>query len=248
MVLSLPIVNYPSIKTLDEKSIRDICNGSEEAMIYGFGHCGYGPLCIKLNEIKSLKKILDCTVGNHLHEFKTLEGRKIEQIEIPLPNKDESQEYVSYCKRMCKAGITNLILENYKRYNKGLSLIPIIFSIDSDEFTADPRYITTRQIPFNQYLTNQELRRAFKLCFDVDDENLRLIAKKTFKFIKLVSLKEGHYKFENTTPIWERKAWESSWKERKDTSKQFKKNDKFDWRKQLITRKNIFDAMLNAKH
>ena len=230
-------VVYPSVSILDNASILSITGGSQQAMIYGFGHCGYGALCHKLSQPDSpLKIMLDCSVGNNQQPFYTLDGRKIQQINPEFSSKDTAEANIEICSRMCKAGITNLVLENLKRETEGLTLIPVIFAIDSDDLPVNPANVATREQPLNSFLTNQELRRTYKLCCEIGDEEIRRVALKTFKFIKLQLVNVSEYTCVATTPFWTRRGWSEAWKTRKSTPRstcpvQVKRTP---WNEQLI--------------
>jgi len=227
----IPNISYPPVRALDYGSVRKICGGSEQAMIYGFGHCGYGALCQKLAEPGSpLKKVLDCTVGNNAEVAKTLEGRIIQQIDSDINLFDDSPESnVKICSRMCKAGITNIVLENYKRANEGLPLIPVIFCVDSANLPLNPSRIASKEEPINHFLTHQELRRAFKLCCEFDDPAFKKIALATFKFTELVEIAPQTYQLKEIPPFWARnpEQWNSDWSKRRSASVTKKNNPKW---------------------
>jgi hypothetical protein len=103
-----------------------------------------------------------------------------------------------------KAGITDLVLENYKRKQIGLDIIPLIFcyDIEGNQFQVNPETITSRNESFKKLYTNMELRRCYKICCEKDPE-LKImtdIAKETIKFVKLVINTNREYELELLKP------------------------------------------------
>lgn len=235
----------PSLIHLDSDSVINLCGPSKQAMVYGFTHCGYGAICKKLSDPGScVERLFDCGLGNFDTHFKTLEGRVIEQIKFEISQDDTPEENVKICNRMCKSGITNLVLENYKRKCEGLPLIPVIFCIDSDAAPMDSTRMASRQPELNQLLTHHELRRAYKLCCEVNDPTIAAIAQETFKFAKLCSQpEEGLYSLRQIEPCWERdgEKWQKAWGERMATKKPLLKK-KISWKKELQTAINRYKA------
>ena len=134
---------------------------------------------------------------------------------------------------MCKAGITNIVLENYKRDFEELPLIPVIFCIDSETLPFDSKRIASKDKELNCLFTHQEIRRACKLCCEVENECLKEIALKTFKFTKLVKVKDETYKLELIKPFWQTNSdWQDDWKERRNISST--KKESATWKKELI--------------
>ena len=226
-------------------SVSMICQGSDQAMVYGWKHCGYTLVESAIQDNSdnvshnSIKKTYDFNAGDPLDHgsvlVTTAEGRKINLIDYDAPEYNVN--------RMCKTGITNVVLENYKRQKEGLSLIPVLFVID---ITGNPhpyssQMLCSKEPKINAQVTHKELRRAFKLCTHPNPK-IRRIALETFKFIK-IDIKE------NGTPIPEQipAPWGTSvespekvsstfvsyWQARHRVSRSKPKPEKYDWSKQL---------------
>lgn len=229
----VPIEN-PVVRNVDPDSVLRCCEESKQAMVYGFTHCGYGALCAILSGKDSpLKKMYDCTLGNPDRTQYNLEGRELYQINPDLPTEDTPEANISICNRMCKAGITNLVIENYKRSIESLPLIPVIFSVDSDDLPLDPKCVASRDEKLNGFLTHKELRRCYKLCNEFPDADFQQIARATFKFLKLTKGEGDTFNLVQVNPFWERgQGWEQAWLDRKKTSE--KKNpEKVDWKDEV---------------
>ena len=95
-------------------SYRSIAKGSEQMVLYGWQKCLFEVLDSNRLVIK-IKKIITYRIGDLSRCIKTLEERTIEQIQL-----DDSEDI----DQICKAGIVNLILENYKRKKEDLPIIP----------------------------------------------------------------------------------------------------------------------------
>src|ERR1700722_13129606 len=95
---------------LNFSSVSDICN-ADQVMVYAWKDCLYVEVAMTLAKKDSpIKKVLDSGVGLRfasMDKRTTLEGRLIKQICAC-----ESEGPIG---RICKAGITSLMLENYKR-------------------------------------------------------------------------------------------------------------------------------------
>ena len=237
----------PVIDRLDFASVNTICKGSKQVVVYGYGYCGYGGLLKKMNEPGSpIEKILDCSLGNNDAKFKTLEGRVITPINAGIDKLPDTIEgNVKLCSRMCKAGLTNIVVENYKRKAEGLTLIPIIFCIDVEgasdkDVPFDPTRFASKDERVNHLLTNQEIRRAYKLCCHAPNSKFQEVAKETFKWTKLVKIGHNSYTLIETLPFWERDpGFNSAWEKRIKGSTTKKDNPK--WKKEVNRAISVYE-------
>lgn len=122
-------------------------------MVYGWAHCKYDEVANALFQGQlHIQKVFCWVLGCKdalPDEVTTLEGRAIEQVEVDeihlkktykkasnekVENtevKDEHNDFDSrLITRQCKAGLTNIVFENYKRKKEGLPIIPVIFCVD----------------------------------------------------------------------------------------------------------------------
>src|SRR5437763_1694118 len=134
---SFSLVDF--VNKLDMDSVKKVCGKSEEVMVYGWKHCGYSQLSTRLEQPDSpIKRVFDWSLGSMDTAIKTpdkattLEGRKIEQVPVPDMKKFASRRKENDCARFCKLGLTNIVLENYKRLKENKALIPILFVFDRD--------------------------------------------------------------------------------------------------------------------
>lgn len=209
----------------DHTSLEGITGKADQVMVYGFQHCRYTQVTQALEEESSpFKKIFDCSIGGPFVSDKvltTVEGRKIEQIHIPSL---EQVDVVKELKQYCKAGLTNIIMENIKRSREALPLIPVLFVVDIDDnkYQLHPKTIASKEFTF---VTMGELRRAYKLCEDKKlSPEVRAIAQETFKFVKTEVHVDKHdkisYSIKQIPPFWEHGKWPNEWALRNEISDQ----------------------------
>jgi hypothetical protein len=227
-------LNFSSVSNVCHVDHKDVCN-ADQVMVYGWASCLYIEVGNTLGkDPKSpVKKVFDCALGEcsaSEEEKTTLEGRTMEQICA------SSTDSIG---RVCKAGIAALMLENYKRKQENLPLIPLIFcyDIEGKKRIITPESIASRDPEANKIITNKELRRCYKICCELEkDPELKAIAevaKESLKFVKLTGNESTEYKLELIHPFWESPKWETSWKERIAT-KQPADPSKVDlWREEL---------------
>lgn len=200
-------------KNLDIESVEKIGN-SPQIMIYGFAHCFYNDATIGLRHSPGkIQKVFNYMVGSNseIFIFKTLEGRPIEKI--------PTLGFFGQCKN----GITNLVLENYKRAIEGKPLIPILFFVDCDNnaFPLNERSFTSKKPKANQVITHKELRRVYKLCIELENHpaaemrELAQIAKATFKFVKISKIQNKAVVTE-IAAFWQNEKLASAWQKRKE--------------------------------
>lgn len=191
-----------------------------QVMVYGFADCKYETIAKILRtdrpfggglEENPIKRVFDykiadftskyvvCDLINEPIKSCTLEGWEIYRIKS-----DTSAPQVF------KAALVNIIIENVKRQRIGLPLIPVLFTtaISSDTSGRYPPSIED-VIQKRAVLTFRELRRVYKLCADpAVPEEVRLVAERTFKFVKVLVLSSSladstSYAFELIKAPWQ---------------------------------------------
>lgn len=236
-------------------------------MIYGWGHCGFYEMTNATDaaiidvrptrSLRPLKRLFAWDLGKRpVHKLATstvtsLEGRRMNLIDY-----DYSKGGLKETSRKCKTALTNLVLENYKRQQEGLPLIPIVFAID---ITKNPKPCRSRNIcskmpGVNGQVTHKELRRAYKLCSHPNPK-IRAIALQTFKFVKVKIVKD-RVTLEQIPAPWATSVnspgkvsstFDACWKARKKSSASKPKPEKYDWRKQLESQTSRFDRLHQLK-
>ena len=213
---------------IDADSANKVMDGSQQALVYGYTHCMYMQVSDALKRSSPSRKIFDYKLGDRKtlpKRITTLEGRKIEQLDFGPEETRRSQ---------FKNGLVNLVLENYKREKEGLPLIPILFCTDIDHspYPVSAEIITSKNNEFNSLITHSELRRAYKLCYEFDDEAFKKIALKSFRFIKLKEAANApKYLLEQIKAPWDSPDWKNLWVSRKKTSQNSTKQ--ISWKSQL---------------
>ncbi len=157
--------------------------------------------------------------------------------------KDDQQRHFSY---ICKAGVTNAVIENAKRIEENLAVNPFIFDIDIDAnpWPSTPETIMTKEGANNDRVTNKELRRAWKLCYDPKvNPKIQAAAKKTFVFVKAKKSVDangrpiqGAYTLEKIEAPWgadgNNPEWITAQKARATQHVDKPKNKEYQWRLQ----------------
>lgn len=234
--------------SISKKSIKKIIGNSKATMVYGFYHCEY------LNLQKALRKHLDfifnCSLGNDTSSSE--EELRYNQSNGGFDKKiksgsDKTSSLSQSLNRMCKAGLVNLILENYKRNLAGLELIPIIFCIDTTEnphpLTSENMLSKTKKnngFEMNRITTHSELRRLYKLCHDpkIDDE-IKEITQKACRFVKVASKKVEkdlvEFSLEQVAPPWEDPSFQAQLEARREYSAGHPKtsNKDYSWKDEV---------------
>jgi hypothetical protein len=234
---------------LNMDSVRNLCPTANHAMVYGWKSCKYMEVADAMEEDSSpISKIFDWNIGDPTidkEHRRTLEGRVMSQIAF-----DSSKDTDIQAGRTCKSAIVDLMIENYKRKQENLPLIPLIFCND---ITDKERLITPENIAETseeKVITNSELRRCYKISCEINDKEKLIpvaeIAKEYIKFVKLVETNRTEYKLEPIRPFWETKAWEISWKLRKVIKgKNQGKPKQYHWKTELSKKIAAYD--FNAK-
>ena len=257
------ITTLQNTVTLDYDLVQKILGPTaNQVVVYGFDSAKYSQIHDALEEPGSpFKQVFNHQFGDpEVPEYcTTLEGSPIEQFpvdEIPNPSRD-----ASICKRQnarwCKAALTNLVLENFKRKQEGLPLIPLLFCIESPSTVKEHKLtvqsLTTKEDVANGLVTHSELRRMYKLCKELENdadpigEDLAQIARETLKMVRLKRSKnhDGTYVMLPVVPVWEEPEWDTAWIKRirqtKRTTRLHKRAEKeYYWRSQLLARVHEF--------
>jgi len=223
------------LEEINFDSVKNIMMGySNQPLIYGFSHCRTSLILYSFEnqEDSWIEKAYSWIVGTSDFESTTLEGRIIEKIPTCPASKMEKD-----VKRRCKAGLTNVVLENVKRSEEGLKLIPIIVCVDCDinNYPANSTTITSRDPTFKKIKTLSELRRMFKLT-EVDE-----IAKKSFVFVKVTKKEDGKLHLIEIEPFWTKQDWAEKWQQRvKSKEPTPPKEVCYQWKIQFMSKKNKF--------
>jgi hypothetical protein len=244
--------SHPSFR-LDLTSAEKIVGPKiKEVMVYGFQHAYY----IEVKEAISMEgspiqQVYDWNLGDPKSaKISQTSGRPLEKVRF-------NRNYKAI-HRMSKSGITNLILENYKRRKEGLEIIPLIFCIGSTTPKAEkynPKHGDNPPSPENianrsSVVSYSELRRAYRLCKELEkseEPSLREIAKVAQDTIKLVTVEKPedskNYRLTQVPHIWEDPRWKTEWEKRKMNPAFHKKValKTFKWRQELLFRAHMFD-------
>ena len=176
-------IDYPSLT-------RALGGETPQLMVYGFADCKYNIIATALRTsspfgemraVNPVQRVFDYTMANsYLTESAetsyTLEGHKIHKIKF----QDNTAS-------RCKAALVNIIIENCKRDAVGLPLIPVLFAIAISTDMSSLYPPSFSDLIGKKQITFKELRRAYKLCSDpLIPEHVRIIAERTFKFVKVL--------------------------------------------------------------
>src|SRR5690349_10916639 len=120
-------------------SSSKVCNNSQEVMVYGFGKFKYLYIAKHLEKLSTkyatssnmfFQKVHRYEVGKPYEKNSTLKG-DISKVEY------EDSSHFSNIPRICKSGLVNMVMENYKREQRGEEIIPILFCIDGSNNDTD---------------------------------------------------------------------------------------------------------------
>jgi hypothetical protein len=218
---------------LDYNSVIKVCQGSRQAMVYGNQSCKYAEVfnTLALDPRSPVLKVYNYLLGCYDKDEITLEGRPFYKIRFPL----SSTERVSIA-RKCKAGIINLVFENFKRKQLNLPTIPLIFCIDIDGKESKDTFKTIFARTPTKGITNSELRLCHKLCSKLKSDpilsQITGIARETLKFVKVVD-NGVNYELEAAPTDWDNEEWEAQWNQRQETKLHETKWPVNGWRSQL---------------
>lgn len=231
-------------------SLKKICGESNQVLVYGFDDCEYEKVYAFLSKNSKVKgfpiqRVFNWALGMSSiadiapKEVTTLEGRKMNW----FPSKEGDQRDTT---RHCKAGLANLVMENYKRKREGLPLIPAIFCLekDGDFLKFETEDMTTKEAHLNSLVSHSELRRMYKLCHDKEvPERVRAVAQETFKFVRLKYVERNKYALAEIDAPWKSDKFPALWRERMDKSTSRRKEEYYDWRKKLIEEVEEYDDL-----
>ncbi len=239
-------LNFSSVEQLVGKKTK-------EAMVYGFRHAHYLEVQKALCATGSpIQQVYDWALGSsEKPAVSKITKKPLEQIRFQ--KKGAGKKPIS---RLCKAGITNLILENYKRRKEGNEIIPLIFCVGSKNPNKEAYEPSLGENPpslrtiagRSTVVTHSELRRAFRLCKDFmhsPDPVLREIAEVARDTIKLVTVdqdeKSDSYSLQQISPTWDDAQWDIEMRGRKATRPARIGQKLFKWRHELTFRAHMFD-------
>lgn len=202
---------------LNIKSFLSISDGIPEIAIYGYGDCYY-------------KEVIESYPQTGSSCFPTLRSDRRKCYDWnALSNGGEIQNIQQGkmgIRQDCKAGLTNLVFENYLRIKKGVPIIPLLFIIQkNNEFISSPEEIASEEENIKIF-THSEIRRAYKLCYEYPNQEIRAAAQKTIRFVKVKKIKTlfaSKLKGERIRAPWEHENWEKGWQRRKERSTKPKK-------------------------
>lgn len=223
---------------LDLNDFISQCAPYQQAMIYGRAACGYMEISGWLEDQKiqgHFRDVFDCFLGeaerDKEEDYASLQHKTSDKRVIRKINHEGS--FLSTCE--CKAGLVNMVIENFKRKQDGIPIIPIIFVVEKDDLKLDVISIVDKGLPYSKCFINSEIRRAYKLCFDSNmAEEIRVIAKETFLFISLTTntvTDSVQFTFTTCLAPWESFEWEARWKNRLKSIHSSHKS--YPWRKEL---------------
>jgi len=187
------------------RSVNSICDHSDYIMVYGYSHCKYAGLKNSLSILQ--KKVSAWQLDKHTSERNFNNGQNTELLES---KRDD-------VKSRWKTDMTNIVAENFKRSKeKGQKFISIIFCVDIDH---NPYTYSYESVALSSRITDSELRRAYKLCHEFEDKELKAIAQRTFKFVKVKMEGLNIIDVEPINAPWVHQNWAASWKKRKEQKK-----------------------------
>jgi hypothetical protein len=217
---------------LNFDSVKEICQNSNQAMVYGWSSCYYKAvvLTLALEKASPILKVFDYELGDFDKKDKTLEGRRFFKIKFPL---DKGGSMVA---RECKAAIIDLIFENFKRKQINLPIIPLIFCIDIDGKEEKDTFETIFARTSAKLITNRELRLCYKICCTLKNDPILAeitdVARETLKFVKLVDTQKD-YELKEVPMQWDDKRGEALWNQRQETKSHPTNLSADGWRSQL---------------
>nr|HAT8713838.1 hypothetical protein [Legionella jordanis] len=181
---------------LNLQSLEAICGDSKQVVVYGFNVFQYHELCQAINESSDIKAF-----NSDTYEYKNSFSDKRQKYQI---------------NRHFKELINDLVLENYKRIQKGEAIVPLIFVVGLNNKKLVIAKVAEREDPYEKGVTQAELRRCFKIAHEFG-ERFSEVAKQTFKFVELTGDENG-YELKTVPPFWQDKLWQELWRERKEST------------------------------
>ncbi|WP_019217767.1 hypothetical protein [Legionella tunisiensis] len=185
---------------IDIQAVKDLCGNSKEVVVYGFNFFNYQQLYNAINSDGSIK-----AYNSDDYEYKN---------DVKVSNSHSYSHLYAHFKFI----LNDLLLENYKRQQKGEPLVPLIFVVGLNNNQYDKSRIFERaNDPSDKGVTLTELRRCYKLANEFGKE-MTEVAQKTFQFVQLIGSDKG-YKLETVEPFWKDEQWKKGWEERKNHRK-----------------------------
>jgi hypothetical protein len=213
----LPLSSFEKIFdfSLDMNSVQKVLGNAKDVVVYGFKHARYVAVreWLKYPDA-NLKNVFNYAIGNVSFV------RPGEPQERLAYHTEYTEDNHLFCARIAKAGVTNLVLDNYKREKMGKELMPLLFCIGTNthpELITTPKHLAEKT---TRYITLKELRRVFKLCtyFEgSDDPEMRKfsdVAKRTLKMVTVDKTSSGEYSLNEVEPVWKDSQWDAEWTKR----------------------------------
>lgn len=247
---------------LDLDTFISQCAPNKQAMIYGLNSCKFGYVARWLKIEKASGRFMNI-FGNVLgsnkeedpiykelfnFEDETFDRGKIAKIKN-IAHKEGEEEDIH---ERCKNAEVNLIIENVKRTESGLPIIPLIFVVKLNDTVLKLEKILDK-LPkktadgIAQHITDAEIRRAYRLCSDPYlHKEIREVAKNTFIFIALeTNPKDASvmYSFKKIEAPWNSGVWQEGWCRRKNL-RQLPKEHVSSWK---IQANNLVEAAEESK-
>lgn len=269
---------YDEYHSVPNQSVENIIGTSPTVMVFGFGSCHYMGVTLGLKNHPMILKVFDHTLGYDCVEddeddefLRRLDGTKIYQIKSGMQDGEITEDHNDDLplKLQCKAALVNQVLENYRAVHiEKREITPIVFCIDYENKTTGETFLPpltsenilskTKLIQFpdqedvlaNDLITHSEIRRAYRLCFDESiDVEIRSIAQRTFKFVKvkettedIISIHEGEiinthyisYELEKVDAPWDKNDFKDELHKRNDSAmEKQKRSGKTNWKDEL---------------
>jgi hypothetical protein len=203
--------------SLDLNSVHKVLGNANDVVVYGFKSAHYVTLGDRLKYPDAkLAKVFDYSIGDL-----EVAGPEEPQERMVYHTEDTEEDRINWAYE-AKAGLTNLVLENYKREKEGRALMPLLFCIGSNTAkslqTITPKSLAEKTWDF--VITLKELRRTHKLCKyfeESDDSEMRKladVAKRTLKLVTVDKTPCGQYTLNLVEPVWNDSSWDAEWTKR----------------------------------
>ena len=219
---------------VDKKSIMKLVGQSREVVVYGLLDCLYRDVVAHLAHLGELNVYDVMTFDD--------EGCRIPVIDVDT----DADTRCDMVKRISKAGITSVLIENYKRSKLGKPLVPLIFCVelqkDNQQVVLDAERVA-KLTGHASSVTDAELRRCFKSILEAPPE-LRKIAEKTFKFVRVEQDHQENdlYHLQEVAPFWKRPDWNQLWEARNKGKMKKIVEKKHPWRNTIVEKIRLFHA------
>lgn len=191
-----------TLLTLDCSSALEVCKPGKQVVVYGFSGCKYQEVTSAIYKSKLFEKVFDWTIT---HGGRTTSENRV------IDDFCSGDEF--------KATLVDVVFENYERRKLGLAPLVVLFCADIDKnrfpFTAETLCSRDPNMPHH---THKEMRRAYKLCCEFENPEIRNVANETFKFVKLVRSKaeSSAYEMQEIDAPWKSREWAEAWAKRKE--------------------------------